>query len=64
MFQEERAQQAMQDPEIQAIMADPVMQQILQQMSQDPKALAEHMKNPAIAEKITKLAQSGILSFR
>eukprot|EP01147_Barroeca_monosierra_P008813 gene8813-1178_t len=64
LSQEERAKQAMQDPEIQGILADPVMQQILQQMSEDPKALAEHMKNPDIATKITKLAQSGILSFR
>ena len=32
---------AMNDPEVQAILADPAMQMILQQMQKDPKALQE-----------------------
>ena len=32
---------AMQNPEVQAILADPAMQMILQQMQKDPKALQE-----------------------
>jgi len=61
---EERAEAAMQDPEIQGIMRDPVMQQILQQMQDDPSALKEHMQNPAIAEKIQKLFEAGIIGTR
>eukprot|EP00038_Savillea_parva_P007823 m.172759 g.172759 ORF g.172759 m.172759 type:complete len:337 (-) comp13580_c0_seq1:303-1313(-) len=63
LSREERAQRAMQDPEIQAIMGDPVMQQILKQMQEDPGAVQEHLKNPAILEKIQKLAEAGILQM-
>jgi len=34
---------AMQDPEIQQIIADPAMQLILQQMQKDPQALREYV---------------------
>ncbi|KAI9144276.1 stress-induced-phosphoprotein 1-like protein [Paraphysoderma sedebokerense] len=61
---EEAAKQAMQDPEIQAILGDPVMQQILSQMQSDPGAVRDHMKNPVIAAKIRKLIASGILATR
>jgi stress-induced-phosphoprotein 1 len=64
MTQQERAEQALKDPEIQQIMGDPVMQQILQQMAQDPKAVQEHLKDPVIGEKIQKLAQAGIIGFK
>jgi stress-induced-phosphoprotein 1 len=59
---EEKYQRAMQDPEICQIMADPVMQTILKQMQDDPKAAQDHMKNPAIFEKIKKLINAGIIS--
>ena len=36
----------MQDPEIQAIMGDPVMQQILKQMQEDPGAVQEYVALP------------------
>lgn len=61
---EARAQQAMNDPEIQEIMSDPGMRIILKQMQDNPSAAGEHLKNPAIREKITKLMQSGILQMR
>lgn len=61
MSRQQRAEQAMKDPEIQAIMSDPVMQSILQQMQADPSALQEHMKDPAIASKIQTLFQAGII---
>jgi stress-induced-phosphoprotein 1 len=59
---EEKYQRAMQDPEIAQIMNDPVMQTILKQMQDDPKAGQDHMKNPAIYEKIKKLINAGIIS--
>ena len=50
--QEEVRNNAMNDPEVQKILADPAMRVILQQMSTDPKAAAEHMKDPNVSEKI------------
>ena len=38
---EERRKAAMQDPEVQAILADPAMQMILQQMQTSPEAIRE-----------------------
>ncbi|KAJ1505934.1 hypothetical protein HMI54_005555 [Coelomomyces lativittatus] len=61
---EEIMKKAMQDPEIQQILADPVMNQILSQMQEDPNALRTHMANPTVAAKIRKLATSGIISVR
>jgi len=39
------------------------MQQILNQMQQDPAAAQDHLKNPLIASKIRKLIASGILKI-
>jgi len=61
---EERRKQAMEDPEVQSILADPAMRMILEQMQENPHAAQEHMKNPAIRDKITKLVDSGILQVR
>ncbi|CAF1148590.1 unnamed protein product [Adineta steineri] len=52
------------DPEIQQILGDPSMRMILEQMQSDPQALRDHLQNPAIAQKIQKLIQSGIISTR
>lgn len=61
---EDVMKKAMQDPEIQQILSDPVMNQILMQMQDDPNALRAHMTNPTVAAKIRKLATSGIISVR
>ncbi|XP_064602093.1 stress-induced-phosphoprotein 1-like [Liolophura sinensis] len=52
------------DPEIKQILSDPAMQLILQQMQTDPKALQDHLKNPEIASKISKLLECGIIAIR
>ena len=44
----QRQSRAMQDPDIQNILQDPVMRQVLNDMSNDPKAAAEHQKNAMI----------------
>lgn len=59
--EEQTLQRAMRDPEVAAIMTDPVMQSILQQAQSNPAALQEHMKNPMIQQKIIKLVQAGVI---
>lgn len=61
---EERRKQAMEDPEIQDILKDPAMRMILEQMQENPQAASDHLKNPAIRERIMKLVDSGILQMR
>jgi stress-induced-phosphoprotein 1 len=45
------------DPEIMAILQDPVMQSILQQAKDNPAALQEHMRNASIRDKINRLGK-------
>ncbi|ODN05597.1 Stress-induced-phosphoprotein 1 [Orchesella cincta] len=61
---EEMRKRAMADPEVQAILRDPAMRLILEQMQSDPKALQDHLKNPEIALKIQKLLDSGLIAIR
>ncbi|CAG8808853.1 10396_t:CDS:2, partial [Gigaspora rosea] len=58
---EETIRKAASDPEIMKILQDPVMQQILQQCQDDPRAFKEHLKNPTVAANIEKLMKAGIL---
>lgn len=51
------------NPEVQAVLGDPIMQQILQQMQSDPAAAKEHMSNPMIAKKIRVLVNAGIVKM-
>jgi stress-induced-phosphoprotein 1 len=60
---DEQRQQAMRDPEIQQILADPVMRQILEQMSQDPEAVQDHLRNPAIMQKVQQLMNAGVIQM-
>lgn len=61
---EEKRKQAMEDPEVQDILGDPAMRLILEQMQQNPAAVNDHLQNPAVREKIFKLADAGILQLR
>ncbi|KAJ8675647.1 hypothetical protein QAD02_011433 [Eretmocerus hayati] len=60
---EEVRKRAMADPEVQSILRDPAMRLILEQMQNDPKALQDHLKNPAIAAKLQKLLESGLIAI-
>jgi stress-induced-phosphoprotein 1 len=60
---EETEKLAQSNPEVQAVLGDPIMQQILQQMQTDPSAAREHMKNPMIAKKISVLVNAGIVKM-
>uniref|UniRef100_A0A914X357 Stress-induced-phosphoprotein 1 n=1 Tax=Plectus sambesii TaxID=2011161 RepID=A0A914X357_9BILA len=61
---EKARERAMQDPEVQAILKDPGMRMILEQMSNDPGAIREHLKNPEILSKLMKLRDAGIVQMR
>ncbi|GMG22326.1 unnamed protein product [Ambrosiozyma monospora] len=52
------------DPEVVEILNDPVMNTILQQAQNNPAALQEHMKNPAVYKKILVLMSAGIIRTR
>jgi len=59
---DEQAQERIQrDPDVMAILQDPVMQSILQQAKGDPAALQDHLKNPQIRSKIQKLIAAGVI---
>ncbi|KAK0730905.1 hypothetical protein B0H67DRAFT_528130 [Lasiosphaeris hirsuta] len=59
--EEQTRERLARDPEIMGLMQDPVMQAILQQAQSEPAALAEHMKNPNIRNKIQKLVAAGVI---
>lgn len=57
--EEQTMERIQNDPEIMTILQDPIMQSILQQAKGDPAALQDHMRNPDIKNKITKLIHAG-----
>uniref|UniRef100_A0A0E0K2Y7 STI1 domain-containing protein n=1 Tax=Oryza punctata TaxID=4537 RepID=A0A0E0K2Y7_ORYPU len=61
---QERQNKAMQDPEIQNILTDPIMRQILVDLQENPRASQEHLKNPGVMQKIQKLVSAGIVQMR
>jgi stress-induced-phosphoprotein 1 len=60
----ERAAHAMADPEIQAILQDPVMRQILTDFAENPADARKAMNDPTVAAKMEKLIASGIVETR
>ncbi|KAI4263857.1 MAG: hypothetical protein L6R42_001019, partial [Xanthoria sp. 1 TBL-2021] len=62
--EEQTMERIQRDPEIMAILQDPVMQSILQQAKSDPAALQDHMSNPNIKSKIMKLVHCGVIRTR
>ena len=54
-----RRKRAMADPEIQAILKDPVMTQVLAGIAQDPKLSTEALKDPVIKAKMERLVAAG-----
>lgn len=60
----QRQERAMADPEVQAILTDPVMRQVLRDMQEDPGSAQKHMKHPDIAAKVETLVAAGIIQVR
>jgi stress-induced-phosphoprotein 1 len=64
MTDEEKKEQqahAMADPDIQAILQDPVVQQTLRDFGENPAAAQQAMANPGMREKIQKLIAAGVV---
>ena len=59
--QKMRAQRAMADPEIQAILSTPEVRNALADLERDPKALPNILKNKSLAEKLEKLIAAGVI---
>merc|ERR1712187_551626 len=57
----ERAAHAMADPEIQAILQDPVINQILKDCQEQPSAARNAMTDPTVRCKLEKLIAAGVL---
>lgn len=62
--EEEILRRAQANPEVAQILSDPVMRSILEQMRNDPNAARDHLKNPAVAQKIRTLVDAGIIKLR
>lgn len=60
----EQAAHAMADPEIQAILTDPVVQQTLRDFGENPAAAQRAMNDPGMRAKIEKLVAAGIVETR
>jgi len=60
---EQQVANAMRDPEIQQILQDPVINNVLKNLQENPSAAQDALKDPVIAERLQKLAAAGILSF-
>ncbi|CEP20227.1 STI1 [Cyberlindnera jadinii] len=61
---EQTMERVSKDPEVAAILQDPVMNSILEQARGNPQALQEHMKNPEVARKINILIAAGVIRTR
>ena len=60
---EQQVANAMKDPEIQQILQDPMINNVLKNLQENPRSAQDALKDPVIAERIQKLAAAGILSF-
>lgn len=61
---EETLKRAQNDPEIAALLADPILQNLLRQAQEDPRHLQEAMKDVTVRGKIEKLIAAGIIKTR
>lgn len=59
----ERSAHAMADPEIQAILQDPIINQILKDFQENPSAANQAMTNPGVRGKLEKLVAAGVLQM-
>lgn len=59
-----RAERAMADPEIQAILRDPMVQTALQDLGRNPEYARQVMNDPVMSAKISKLIAAGVVKTK
>jgi stress-induced-phosphoprotein 1 len=57
----QRVEEAMKDPEIQAILQDPVIQQVLKDFKESPAAAQRALKDASVRARLEKLVAAGIV---
>lgn len=55
---------AMEDPEVVAIVQDPAMNQVLQEMQRDPKAAMKYLQDPIVQDKLNTLIYAGVVRMK
>lgn len=60
----ERQARAMADPEIQSILRDPMFNEVLRSMQENPASAGTYLKDPEISAKVQKLIAAGVLQTR
>mmetsp|Transcript_3508 Transcript_3508/g.13414 ORF Transcript_3508/g.13414 Transcript_3508/m.13414 type:complete len:562 (-) Transcript_3508:113-1798(-) len=60
----ERRAAALNDPEIQGILADPQFQHVLNKLGSDPQAAQQLMQDPQVRERVEKLVAAGVLETK
>jgi len=60
----EAQKRALNDPEIQKILADPMTQQVLKELKENPQHAQGYLSDPHIAANLQKLIAAGILGFK
>eukprot|EP00667_Euglena_gracilis_P006068 EG_transcript_6116 len=58
---EDRVRKAMADPEIQALLQDPVLHGVLRDFNENPAAAQKHLQDPGMRSKIEKLIAAGVI---
>merc|ERR1711988_1708245 len=59
--EQEQAAHGLADPEIQRILQDPMVQNALRDMQENPMEGQKALQNPGMREKISKLVAAGVL---
>ena len=57
----ERQRRAMEDPEIQSILKDPIMARVLQDLQNNPASGQAALRDPSVRAKLDKLVAAGII---
>jgi len=52
------------DPDLQAILTDPMMQQVLNDLKNNPESLRTYLKDPKIRSNLDRLIAAGIIQTR
>jgi len=60
----EARERAMKNPEIQAILQDPVMMSILREMQENPSSMQKYLKDDKVRQNIEKLVAAGIVQTK